>query len=142
MSYLSKREEITAIIEGVAARHSISMRHMMQDCRRQPTVVARWEAMALVKAHTGTSFPHVGRFFDKDHSTVLYGIARHFGFDAPTGRKSLRGAAAAARAGLKLYGEQLKLEAQLFVQAAEQARIAKIKADPHYAKLMGLSDAA
>jgi hypothetical protein len=142
MGYLTKKEEVTAIIDNVCKRHNVSMRHMLQDSRRAEVVVARWEAMALVRAYTGWSYPHVGQCFGKDHTSIMYGIARHFGHSPAASGKSMKGFGDAAEAGMRVYGEQLKLEAQLIVAEAESAKVDRIRANPQWAALMGMSHAA
>ena len=62
------------IVKHVADRHGYCPQEILGKHRPDRLVSARLEAYWLVKEITGMSYPHVGKIFGRDHSTVLYGI--------------------------------------------------------------------
>ncbi|MBV8797602.1 MAG: hypothetical protein JO136_21905 [Hyphomicrobiales bacterium] len=44
--------------------------------RRQPIAAARHEAVWRVRLATGWSLPRLGRFFKRDHTTVLHSLRK------------------------------------------------------------------
>ncbi len=63
-----------SIVEAVAARFNLSLDALMAPTRSaQPTALARQEAYRQCRA-AGASLPKIGRFFGRDHTTVLHGI--------------------------------------------------------------------
>jgi hypothetical protein len=66
-------------IRGIAHATGYSLRALRSRCRALHSV--RWACFA--KAYSlGYSLPEIGRFFHKDHTTVLHGIRRHLGMSA------------------------------------------------------------
>lgn len=66
-----------AIVESVAARHNVSVKAIFGTSRMAHIVRARHEAMAeVVEARPHWSFPTVGRFFSRDHTTVINALQK------------------------------------------------------------------
>ena len=63
-----------AIIRSVAQKHDLTMDEMFSTSRRRPIAWARQEAFDRLYRETRLSLPAIARLFDKDHTTVLYGI--------------------------------------------------------------------
>lgn len=66
------------IVEDVANRHVVGIEFLAVKCMARRVVVARNEAIYLIKAHRPMlSALVIGRWFDKDHTTILYALASH-----------------------------------------------------------------
>lgn len=139
---LDRKETRMAIVRAVAAKHGIDPQYLLGGYRSPPVVKARWEAFALIKAYTGNSYPEVGRFFGKNHSTVIYGIARFFGYIRTCPVKGLGGACEEANQGMALFGEQLRQEAAVYVAEANAAKHRARAQNPLYAHQIGARHAA
>ena len=73
MSYIwEKAEEIT---NEVSKRLGIPIDAIFSGYRGKSVVAARQEAMALCRKH-GYSLPEIGRFFNRDHTTVLHAVRK------------------------------------------------------------------
>lgn len=67
-----------AIVDEVAARHNITSDDIFGRYGGRIHSHPRQEAMwAVRKALPRASLPLIARFFDRDHTTVLYGIRQH-----------------------------------------------------------------
>src|SRR5690606_25185830 len=60
----------------VGLKHNIPVRYILGLSRQRKVVAARHEAIAAVYQHTQASMPAVGRFFDRDHTTVLAALRK------------------------------------------------------------------
>jgi chromosomal replication initiator protein len=60
------------IAEEVAVTHKITMGEMMSQARCFRASHPRQEAMWLMRQTGRYSYPQIGRFFGKDHTTVLH----------------------------------------------------------------------
>ena len=69
--------ESDLIIKQVAMAHGVTVIDMISKRRDKPTVLARQEAMYRMRKETTPSLPAIGRKFNKDHTTVIYGIICH-----------------------------------------------------------------
>ena len=65
------------IVSEVAEKHNLPVRDIFKDRRNKSLVHARHEAMWRCSEETGYSFPRIGRFFGKDHTTVLHACRVH-----------------------------------------------------------------
>lgn len=67
------------LLIGLAARHWRVRPDLLAARTRNPLVVAaRQHAMWLIRTHTGLSLPLIGQLLgNRDHTTVLHGIAQH-----------------------------------------------------------------
>lgn len=64
------------IIPAVAAAAGITSREILSERRERRAVQARHAAMWLAREMSGYSYPAIGRAFRRDHTSVLYGVAR------------------------------------------------------------------
>ena len=79
------------IVLKVCAQHDVPPTELLTTNRSGPVVRARWEAYYLIRAHCPTpAWTRMGRWFDRDHSGILVGIAKHA---AETGVPTLVGTA-------------------------------------------------
>lgn len=60
----------TAIVYGV------SLRRMQSEERTHAVAEARQIAFYVIWRRTGSSLPEIGRFFNRDHTTVLHGVKK------------------------------------------------------------------
>lgn len=60
------------IARDVAAEHGVTVDQMMAVSRKRPIAQIRQEAMAQIYATGRYSLTQVGRFFNRDHTTVLH----------------------------------------------------------------------
>ncbi|ODN71207.1 helix-turn-helix domain-containing protein [Methylobrevis pamukkalensis] len=67
---------IADIQRAVAAVTGIPVREMRSARRARPVVRARQIAMYLARHMTRASLPQIGRTFERDHTTVIWGIAQ------------------------------------------------------------------
>jgi chromosomal replication initiator protein len=67
---------VSLIIEVVAAASGIGRRELLSRRRARRTVEARQAAMWLARQAAGRSYPAIGRVFNRDHTTVIYGVSR------------------------------------------------------------------
>jgi hypothetical protein len=64
---------IVSIIEAVCKVFEITEDELMSRCRSMRLTVPRQTVYYLSWLYTKRSFPSIGAFMDKDHTTVLYG---------------------------------------------------------------------
>ena len=60
-----------------AKKHGIQSSVIFGRGRRSRAVLARQEAFWRAYNETGASLTEIGRFWDRDHTTILHGIRRH-----------------------------------------------------------------
>lgn len=66
------------VVRVVARAHGINVMLLASKSRMRIAVLARNEAMYKIKAHDNrVSMPKLGRWFERDHTSVLYCIACH-----------------------------------------------------------------
>lgn len=69
---------VREIVEQCAATHKVLVSELLGDSQRKQAVAARHEAFYVVKAMKPVlSFPQIGRWFDRDHTSVIHGISKH-----------------------------------------------------------------
>jgi chromosomal replication initiation ATPase DnaA len=68
---------VRAIVGAVAVSHGVTVADILGDSRVKKIAWARCAAYAAVRAETGASFPKIGRWFRRHHTTVLTGIRSH-----------------------------------------------------------------
>lgn len=73
---LSPREQKMAIVHMVANRHNVTAADIMGRNREAKIVTARWAAIAAVRYATGDGLSALGRFFNRDHTSILHAF-RH-----------------------------------------------------------------
>ena len=69
---------VTRILSDVCYRHAITLSALKGKERFQPLVRARHEAMWLLHhALPNCSLTQIGRWMERDHTTVIHGIRKH-----------------------------------------------------------------
>jgi chromosomal replication initiator protein len=69
---------VRAVVERVAADRKVPLADLLGRSRRTAATEARQAAYAAVREATGASYPMIGRWFGRDHSTVLTGARAHY----------------------------------------------------------------
>lgn len=64
------------IIEKAAVGFDVTVEELAGPGRGRPLVSYRQITMAVVRRETGASLPAIGRMFNRDHTTVMYGVER------------------------------------------------------------------
>ena len=64
------------LIAPVLQRHMLTWRQVISKDRKQAIVSARQECMWVLNK-AGMSLPMIGRFMNRDHTTVLHGVRTH-----------------------------------------------------------------
>lgn len=65
------------IMREICQKHQVTMVNLLSDRRARHIVAARYEAMYRMSEEAGMSLPAIGRRFNKDHTTCLYGIRKY-----------------------------------------------------------------
>ena len=63
-------------LQAVSTRTRVPIADILGRNRRPPIAAARHEAVWRVRLATGWSLPRLGRFFKRDHTTVLHSIRK------------------------------------------------------------------
>lgn len=71
------------IAVGIATKHGLTLDELMGPQRAWRFSHPRQEAMAAIVATRRFSFPQIGRFFNRDHTTVLYAARIHLARQSP-----------------------------------------------------------
>lgn len=66
-----------AILIDVCDRHNVSHQDLLSPRRFRNLVRARHEAWWLAYTQSEASYPAIGKFFNRDHTTIMFGIRRH-----------------------------------------------------------------
>lgn len=56
-----------------AANHGTTLNRVLSEARSRPEVYARREVMRRLHAE-GVSYAQIGRWLNRDHATVMYGL--------------------------------------------------------------------
>lgn len=67
-----QKQQAREIVRKIAARNEVSVADIMSASRKAPIVAARQMAMYRLRANLGLSYPAIGKFFNRDHSTVMH----------------------------------------------------------------------
>lgn len=74
----TKRDEINSLIEQIAIKHGVTLNQVLGPDRFKQFVTPRHEAMAHVaRTYPHLSYPHLGKIFNRDHSTVMHACRKH-----------------------------------------------------------------
>jgi hypothetical protein len=65
------------IVEEVAKKHQVTIRHLMNPGKDAKLVRARWEMYYRLHTERRMSMNDIARRTNKDHSTVLYGVKKY-----------------------------------------------------------------
>lgn len=63
------------VVAVVARQHGFTAADLIGPSRVPEVCIARWRAMRLMRDR-GRSLVSIGRTFNRDHSSVIYGLAR------------------------------------------------------------------
>jgi chromosomal replication initiator protein len=67
--------DATAIVEAAAHGFGVTVSEILGDGRSRNLNPPRICAMAAVRQRTGWSWAQMGRFFNRDHTTVMHHVA-------------------------------------------------------------------
>lgn len=66
------------IIVASATEEGVHLGEVLGESRRRDVVQARHRAMYLIKAtKPGLSFPQIAKWFDRDHTSTIYAVAKY-----------------------------------------------------------------
>lgn len=65
------------IVRDVAKSYGVTFDDIMGDCRTVQIAAARHEAVAMVAKIKGWNLCEIGRFFDRDHTTIINSLSRY-----------------------------------------------------------------
>jgi chromosomal replication initiation ATPase DnaA len=68
---------IRQVQDLICDKHGITLQELLSHRRSRPLAWARQEAYDMCRRYTGATFPMIGRHFNRDHTTVQYGIERY-----------------------------------------------------------------
>ena len=68
--------KLEQIVAAVSAEYDISEADISSKRKTAPVVFARQVAMYIAKELTELSYDKIGKFFGRDHSTVLYNVEK------------------------------------------------------------------
>ena len=71
------RQSMPQMIEDIADRYGVTVEDLKGTCTKQRSSVPRQHFMWLAYQQTHLSLPMIGRFLNRDHSSVLHGIRQH-----------------------------------------------------------------
>lgn len=66
--------DVRYIVNEVAASYGLTAKHLLTRSRTQPVAWARQDAMLRLSEEMDLSLTAIGRHFQRDHTTVLWGI--------------------------------------------------------------------
>jgi len=66
------------IIRYIAEKHGVRVVEILSQNKLRDIVFARQEAMAVIDKRFSLGSIEIGRIFNRDHTTVLYGIKAHW----------------------------------------------------------------
>ena len=85
----TRPESMADIARRVADSHRLSVADIRGPCRERSYAVARQEFCFEARKQLRWSFPQIGRFLNRDHSTVIHAVTAHQ--DRMNGKPDLRG---------------------------------------------------
>jgi chromosomal replication initiation ATPase DnaA len=65
------------IVEDVAKKYQVTIRHLMNPGKDKRLVRARWEMFYRMHVEVGLSLNEIGRRTGKHHTTVMHGVRRY-----------------------------------------------------------------
>lgn len=63
------------IAHRFATARNVTLKQLRGPIRTRPIVHYRQECMAMLRDKTDMSLPDIGRFFNRDHTTVLHALS-------------------------------------------------------------------
>lgn len=64
------------IVDAAARRYGVKRSYILSERQDAAVVEARHLAMYQMRDQLGWSYPWIGRFLDRDHTTVIYGCRK------------------------------------------------------------------
>jgi|TARA_R100000030_G_scaffold18227_1_gene12520 hypothetical protein len=77
MGKIDEKHRVHRIMQAVSKPTGISIEDMIGSSRFTPVVEARRVAMVLIRKTLGLTLVGTGRYFNKDHATVLHAEKKH-----------------------------------------------------------------
>lgn len=74
---MTPAQETRRIIAEIAEKHQVPVAAIMSGSRKRRYAWPRQEAYVAVREAKGYSYPHIGRIFGRDHSTVISGVRKY-----------------------------------------------------------------
>ena len=71
------RERADAIVSKIARRYGLTLEDLKGSELRRDVSQPRQHAMWSIRRIFGWSLPQIGRYFGRDHTTILHGIRQH-----------------------------------------------------------------
>ena len=68
---------LNTIVAEVCAKYGVSWRELISQRRWKPLVHARHEVYWRCITETSASYSRVGRFMNRDHTTIMHGVKVH-----------------------------------------------------------------
>lgn len=73
----SPKSRMKRILIDTSEKYGVSVEDMLSTNRGKSLVVARQEAIYRTRTEVGRSLAEIGRYYNKDHSTVFHAITAH-----------------------------------------------------------------
>lgn len=86
------KRRLTLIMEEVAAKHGFNAAEILSPRRQVRLCIARQEFYWRAQKETSASYPAIGRFCNRDHSSVIVGARQHEARMAGTSISRVKGA--------------------------------------------------
>jgi chromosomal replication initiation ATPase DnaA len=75
--FLTPHQITTRRISEVAALYGLTMKDLLRRDPARRFAHPRQHAMAMLRDEWGWPYLKIARFFDRDHTTVLFGVRQH-----------------------------------------------------------------
>ena len=72
----ARRPSAEKILQEVSAYYNVDAEKVKGKARSKDVAFPRQMAMYMMRQLSQMSMPDIGKFFDRDHTTVLYGLER------------------------------------------------------------------
>jgi hypothetical protein len=76
MSWLQIPERLVAVEQAIAIAANVSVEQIRGERRDRAIVDARHAVWFVAREVMGYSYPRIGDFYDRDHTTIMNGVAR------------------------------------------------------------------
>lgn len=73
------------VVAHIAELHNLTVEEVMSDRRMKEIARARQKAVVVLVAQFNMSWSELGRFFGRDHSSMMFAAARYFGAKRASG---------------------------------------------------------
>ena len=69
--------DVLRVIDRIAREHDVRPAELLGRSRLKHIALARHHAMAVIRWSSTMSLPAIGHLFERDHTTVMSGIAKY-----------------------------------------------------------------